>query len=67
MTVKMNSENTINKKIRQKICEYELGTSMDKINSILEEGYEIADIVPTLQASGGMSTLSRTVFIRSAV
>ena len=53
MTVKMNSENTMNIKTRQKICEYELGTSMDKMNSILEEGYEIADIVPTLQASGG--------------
>ena len=51
--MKMNSENTTNIEIRQKICEYELGTSMDKINSILEEGYEIADIVPTLQASGG--------------
>ena len=43
----------MNIKTKQKICEYELGTSMDKINSILEEGYEIADIVPTLQASGG--------------
>ena len=53
MTVKMNSENTMNIKTRQKICEYELGTSMDKMNSILEEGYEIADILPTLQASGG--------------
>ena len=51
--MKMNSENNMNIKIGQKICEYELGTSMDTINLILEEGYEIADIVPTLQASGG--------------
>ena len=51
--MKTNSENTMNIKTRQKICEYELGTSMDKINSILEEGHEIADIVTTLQASGG--------------
>ena len=51
--MKMNSENNMNIKIGQKICEYELGTSMDTINLILEEGYEIADIVPALQASGG--------------
>ena len=49
----MTSENVEDLKINQKICEYALGTSLDEINSILGEGYEIYDIIPTLQISGG--------------
>jgi len=39
--------------IKQKIVEYNIGSKLDEINTILAEGYEITDITPILQASGG--------------
>ena len=39
--------------IKQKIIEYNIGSRLDAINTILAEGYEISDITPILQASGG--------------
>lgn len=39
--------------IKQKIIEYNIGSKLDTINTIIAEGYEISDITPILQVSGG--------------
>ena len=37
----------------KRVCEFNLTGTSDHINTILEEGYEISDIVPIHQPSGG--------------
>ena len=43
----------------QRVCEFNLTGSSDHINELLAEGYEVADIVPIHQTSGG-AVYSRT-------
>lgn len=50
----------MNQKMKaQKVCEFSLTGPADQISSLLEEGYEISDIVPIHQTSGG-AMFSRT-------
>lgn len=50
--VKVMSEE-IEKMETQRVFEFNLNGSTDEVNSILGEGYEITDIVPIKQTSGG--------------
>lgn len=48
----------------QRVCEFSLNGSSDQINSLLAEGYEVADIIPIHQPSGGaMYTRTRGNYV----